>query len=323
MQETVTWLDGHLPYERASEVLAVLSGVHVSPSSNWRLGQAYGEILHTALAAETVAQQAAARAWRTPSDPPTPEDRLGVAMDGAMMNIRQEGWKEFKVGAVFEIEQREHCEPRTGDCARQGHAVNNSYVAHLGGPEALGWQVWTEAQRRGWRDVCDSVVLGDGATWIWNLQQEHFHTSVAIVDWYHATEHLGTACQLLYPEGGAGATRWYNAQATALFQGHAGQVAREIQSHAQHESDPDRVADIHTAAGYFKHYRDQMRYHDFRLEGWPIGTSMVESAAKQFKARVTGSGMQRSRPGAQNILALRAAVLTGRERFTALCATAA
>ncbi len=322
MQETLAWLDGQLPYARACAVLEELSGVPVSTSSNWRIGQAYGAVLQATQAAETTAQQAQARAWSTPGPQPAPEDRMGVALDGAMMHIRQEGWKEFKVGVVFEVEPREHCDPQTGDCAMQGHALNNSYVAHLGGPEAVGWQTWTEAHRRGWQQACDTVVLGDGAPWIWNLHQEHFHSSVAIVDWYHATEHLGATCQLLYPDGGAIASRWYNAQETALFQGHAGQIAQAIQAHAARESDPDRAADIQTAAGYFKHYRDHMLYHDFRLEGWPIGSGMVESAAKQFKARVTGPGMQWSRAGAQNILALRAAVLTGRDRFAALCATA-
>jgi hypothetical protein len=29
---------------------------------------------------------------------------MGVAMDGLMVHIRQEGWKELKAGAVFELE---------------------------------------------------------------------------------------------------------------------------------------------------------------------------------------------------------------------------
>jgi hypothetical protein len=51
---------------------------------------------------------------------------------------------------------------------------------------------------------------------------------------------------------------------------------------------------------------------DMREEEWPIGSGMVESAAKQFKARFCGPGMHWSRTGAENLLPIRAAVLGAR-----------
>jgi hypothetical protein len=59
---------------------------------------------------------------------------MGVGLDGANLYIRQEGWKELKVGCVFEVELRPIFEPETGEWLEQGHAINNSYVAYLGGP---------------------------------------------------------------------------------------------------------------------------------------------------------------------------------------------
>ena len=322
LMRTVTWLAGHLPYGRVQEVLAELSGVEVSSTSAWRIGQQYGEALQTVLAAEETEIKAQSREWSTPGKRTTPRERMGVAMDGAMMNIRDEGWKEFKVGTVFEIEPRQQCDPQTGACEMYGHAINISYVAHLGGPEDFGWKVWTEAHRRGWQRAWDSQVLGDGAVWIWNLHQEHFHTSLGVVDWYHATGHLSCAQHTLYPEGGSAATCWYNRQKEALYQGHADQIAREISQRAAQEDNPDREAEIKKEAGYFKNNHERMQYRDYRLEGWPIGSGMVESGAKQFKTRVTGPGMRWGREGAQNILAVRGAVLTGRERFDSLWARA-
>lgn len=318
----LTWLDGQLPYERACAVLAELGGVAVSTSSNWRVAQTWGAAIQVALAAEEAAMKAQAHAWSTPGGRPQPDQRMGLAMDGAMLNIRGEGWKEFKLGCVFEVAQETRIDERSGDKGEFGQAVHLSYVAHLGGPELFGWQVWTEAQRRGWAQACASLVLGDGAVWIWNLHGEHFHTSLALVDWYHATEHLGEALQLLYPEGGARASRWYNEQRETLYQGHAERIARDLTAAAAHERDPQRAAELQTAAGYFRHNRDRMQYHDFRIEGWPIGSGMVESGAKQFKARVTAAGMRWSRPGAATILTLCAAALTSRERFNSLWSTA-
>ena len=278
--------------------------------------------MQAVLAAEEVAQKAQAREWSTPGGKPQPDQRMGLALDGAMLNIRDEGWKEFKLGCVYAVELETRVDERTGDEGQFGHAVESSYAAHLGGPESFGWIVWTEAQRRGWSAACATQLLGDGAAWIWNLQQEHFHTSQAVVDWYHATEHLGQAMQLLYPEGGARGTRWYNEQEQALYQGHAERIARDLAAVAVQESDPQRASELHTAAGYFKNNRDRMQYHDYRIEGWPIGSGMVESGAKQFKARVTAAGMRWSRAGADNILTLCGAALTSRERFDSLWSTA-
>jgi hypothetical protein len=51
-----------------------------------------------------------------------------------MIHIRGEGWKELKVGSVFDVEVRPTRDKDTGDWVELAHAVNNSYVAHLGGP---------------------------------------------------------------------------------------------------------------------------------------------------------------------------------------------
>jgi len=55
-----------------------------------------------------------------------------------------------------------------------------------------------------------------------------------------------------------------------------------------------------------------MNYIEMREEGWPIGSGVVESGAKQFKARFSGPGMRWSRTGAENLLPIRAAVLSRR-----------
>ncbi len=82
------------------------------------------------------------------------------------MYIWDEGWKEFKLGSVYGVAPETRIDQRTGDVGEFGHAVQPSYVAYLGGPEAFGWQLWTEAQRRGWQQATDTQVLGDGAAWI-------------------------------------------------------------------------------------------------------------------------------------------------------------
>ena len=309
-----------MPYAAACEVLQEVGGISISTSSIWRRIQVWGARIAAEMAAEQAQQYAAAREWSTPGGRQTTRGPMGVALDGAMMHLRDEGWKEFKVGCVFDVQLQERVDDHTGDRGLYGHATNNSYVVHLGGPEALGWQAWGEAQRRGWHAARDGMVIGDGAPWIWNLREEHFPESLALVDWYHATEHLGEAKLLLYPEEGAGASRWYNHHEQQLYAGHAGQVAQSLYAAATktEPEDPDQAVSLRKAAGYFANNKRRMAYLDMRDAGWPIGSGMVESGAKQFKARVTGAGMRWSRPGAENILSVRAAVLSGKERFNHL-----
>jgi hypothetical protein len=304
-----------MPYGQANEVLEEVGGIEISKSSAWLMGQAWGTRFREELVAEEATEKAATRAWSTPGGRKAPQNRMGVAVDGAMMYVLEEGWKEFKLGCVYKVVQQTQIDGRTGDVGQFGHAEASSYVAHLGGPAIFGWQVWTEAQRRGWQQACDTQMLGDGAPWIWNLQQEHFHESVSVVDWYHALEHLGNAKLLLYPQEGLAANRWYHEHEEALFLGHARRVAHSLNTAADASEAPERAEALRKAASYFNTNRDRMQYQDFRNDGWPIGSGMIESGAKQFKARFTGSGMRWSRQGAENLLPLRAALLSSKERF--------
>ena len=53
-----------------------------------------------------------------------------------------------------------------------------------------------------------------------------------------------------------------------------------------------------------------MNYMALREDGFLIGSGVVESGAKQFKARFTGPGMRWSRRGFNHLLPIRTAVLS-------------
>lgn len=322
MVRRIVWLSGRLSYGEVCEVIAEEGDVIVSKSTVWGLVQRWGAAVGEVVQVEERETKASAREWSTPGGPPEPGQRMGVAMDGAFMYIHGEGWKEFKVGCVYDVEARRERDARTGDWGQYGHAVHLSYSAHLGEPDRFGWQVWTEAQRRGWQQAQAGIVSGDGAAWIWRLRDDHFPYSESVIDWYHATAYLGTAKQLLYPDGGAAATRWYNRQTTRLYQGHAAQIATDLTKAAAPYAETEAGTTLTAAATYFRNNRDRMQYQELREAGWPIGSGMVESGAKQFKHRFTGPGMRWSRAGAENLLPVRAAVMTSKARFDDLWARA-
>lgn len=282
----------------------------MSRSSVWRQAQVWGERFAEIEEAERILANALPGIRDELRREVQSDGRMGVAMDGSMIHIRDEGWKELKIGCVFELDVRPSYDPQTGDRIEQAHAVNNSYRTHLGGPERFGEAVWAEARQRGWERAIDTQVIGDGAHWIWNVAGHHFYDSLYVVDWYHGTEHLAQSARLLKGEGTLAAKRWYNARQTTLFQGHADRIADELYREAQEQ--PARAEGLRSQAGYFHNNQRRMNYHEMREAGWVIGSGMVECGAKMFKARFTGPGMRWSRPGAENLLPVRSALLSGR-----------
>lgn len=115
-------------------ILEQVGGIHLSDSTAWRSVQEWGGRM--LLAEEKQSETAQQKPVETTQA--KNEKRLGAALDGAIIYIREEGWKELKVGCIFEIEPHTVHDERIGEDVEIGRAVNNSYVAHLGGLSHLG-----------------------------------------------------------------------------------------------------------------------------------------------------------------------------------------
>ena len=147
-------------------------------------------------------------------------------------------------------------------------------------------------------------------SWIWNLASEHFGQSRQVVDWYHAKEHLYKAAHLAFGEGSAKALRWAKGMETPLYQGQAWRVAFQLRELAKRHR---RVAkELRAEAGYFEGNARRMQYLEMREEGFPIGSGMVESGGKQFRARFAGAGMRWSRSMVKRLIPVCAAILSKR-----------
>ena len=299
-----------MSFADATEALQELAQIEISENSVWRLTQEWGEAL------KRVEEKEAEQANST-IDPPTPgqvttksDQRLGASMDGGMIYIREEEWKELKCGCFFNLEWTKTFDAETKELVEIGHATHTSYISHLGGPEAFGRKLWSEAKRRHWHAAADTQVVADAAAWIWNLVADYLYDAHQVVDWFHATEHLSLAAKYAFGEGTPQAMRWFKQQETLLFQGRAGEIARAIAQIA--EENPEQREDLLQQAGYFENHKHRMYYLEMRAEGWVIGSGMVESGGKRFKDRFTKAGMRWSRIGAERLLPVRSAVMGGR-----------
>ncbi len=294
----MVWLASHMAFAAAGEAFERIARRVLPVSAIWDETQRHGERLK-----QYLDQQQAAVGVERVVLPPAGADHdqpLGVSLDGGKLNIRGEGWKEFKAGAVFDVVATPEPDPQTGEWVDQVHGINMTYRAVLGSVDDFAPRLWALAVERQLPQAADVAVVADGADWIWNLADDLFPDSVQIVDWYHATEYLAHAAEALYPGDEAGAKTWQAARRDDLFLG------------ATHKLiEPLERAGLTTQAAYFRQHTRRMQYQEFHEQDYPIGSGTVESGIKRFKHRLSGPGMRWSRPAAERMLVLRAAVLSG------------
>ena len=296
MAKQMVWLSALLPYAQCEQVFARIGGRLIPASSIWRQTQRHGKRLEQHV--EHQRQQVSLELVKLPDAVHDHDQRKGVTMDGGMVNIRGEGWRELKVGAIFDITQRLERDPHTHLLTEHAHAVQSHYTAAFGGKAAFAAAFWALAVEQAIPTAKDSCVCGDGAAWIWNIADEYFPLSRQIVDWFHAVQHLAQAATTLYPDEPAKRQRWFKLQRDRLY---LGQIEAVITSF--------EAAGLTREGGYFREHLRRMQYLEFREEGFPIGSGTVESGVKQFKQRLAGPGMRWEAPAADRMVILCAAVL--------------
>jgi hypothetical protein len=288
-------------FAEAAAVLQKLTLVAVCPNSvrdaTERLGQVLGaseaQILATAQTTTT------APAVRVPGAP-----RMYVSMDGMLVHIHDEGWKEVKLGAIYTTTSRV---PSKRPDRLEVRAVAQSFVTDLADAATFAPRLWAEAAQRGVLDADEVVVVGDGAHWIWNLADEYFPGAVQILDWYHATEYVWTAAHAIYGEGSDLAKRWAAEQLERLW---AGKVADVITTLQEHLHAGPAVEETRT---YYTNQQERMRYAEYRTRGMQIGSGTIESGCKHvLGARLKQAGMIWDRAGALAVAKVRTWLKSGR-----------
>ncbi len=292
----MVWLSTQVSYETASEVFERIGHRHIPGVSIWRQTQKHGQRIEQAVQQTALRDPLERTVMAEQRD--SQQKRKGISLDGGMVNIRDEGWKEFKVGTIFEVEQRWERDPNTHELVPIPHGVGMVYAAVLGSASEFAPAFWRLAVEHRIPQTDDTSVTADGAEWIWNLSMDLFPDSLQIVDWFHACQHLSLASSALFPDDPQPAQRWYAHRLDDLFHGAAAAIALELE-----------CADLPDHAHYFRVHQRRMQYQEFREDGYPIGSGTVESAIKQFKSRLTGAGMRWSRSAARQMLLLRAAAL--------------
>jgi hypothetical protein len=202
-------------------------------------------------------------------------------------------WKECNLVVIQKLKQGKEFDRWTG--ARYGtHQEFESYVSRAA--LAMGQQVAEKV-----------VFLADGAHANWELQKTNFPASVGILDFFHASEHLGNFCSLLKDQRKTSATHHHWAH--MLLEGQALEVVQELRCRADTLSDRDSAI---KEINYFRNNLSRMDYDLYRQNGFPIGSGLVEGSCKFVVGkRFKGSGMRWKRRDNINVLRVRTEKLNG------------
>jgi hypothetical protein len=163
--------------------------------------------------------------------------------------------------------------------------------------------VEAEGIRRGAGHVRQLTVLGDGATWIWNIASSKFPGATQVVDLFHAREHLHGLARLLEFMLGDRKDAWLAARLQDLDYGDIDGICRAGRAYRLGGIKKD---ELDTALGYFENNAPRMRYHWFRQCGLFVGSGVVEAGCKTvIGQRLKLSGMHWTTVGADAITTLR------------------
>jgi hypothetical protein len=256
-----------------------------------------------------------------PSAAEPPVSVLYVSTDGTGVPMRKEELKgtqgkqpdgsartrEVKLGCVF----TQSSVDEKGEPIRDPDST--SYIGTFEGCRAAGILLHQEAHRRGYGTAQQVVCIGDGAPWVWENMRLSFPAAQQILDFYHASEHLGHLSAALYgsgnPEAKERQTQWcyqlkHSDSSDIIKQARDELKARQpLLTEAQCEDAQREIA-------YLQTHAERTRYGDYRAKGWFIGSGVVEAGCKTVVGRrLKQSGMFWSQRGGENLLQIRCLIM--------------
>jgi len=299
MHENLVRLGIWMPFGQDMKFMKEMLGVKIGQSRSVRYTEAAG-----AAYVELETEEAERIEKETPPAPRGAE-KMVMSGDGAMVPLLHGEWAEVKTLVIGEVAAavREEGESEV-------HAQKLSYFSRLVDAERFQLLSLVEVQRRGIENSRSVAMLGDGSDWIQHLADYHRQDSLRILDFPHAGQRVGEIGQVLWGVDSIESSQWITHKLHQLK--HEGPAQLLVELCSLQEKHPD-LETLEKNLAYLKKREAQMQYPSFLQAGWPIASSIVESANKLVvEARLKGSGMHWKRQNVDPMLALRNIVCSNR-----------
>ncbi|GHV52463.1 hypothetical protein FACS1894181_15570 [Bacteroidia bacterium] len=145
------------------------------------------------------------------------------------------------------------------------------------------------------------IFLTNGATWIKKWIGDSYSDAYAILDYFHACEHLHHFVESCFKDDKKSGEIRFKKQKGLLYESEVGQVIANIADTRAKEAGKERLTN------YYQNNKDRMDYKTYRSIGCGIAESgSIESAHRTvIQKRMKLSGRHWSRTSMQNMLRLR------------------
>jgi hypothetical protein len=299
MQECLVRLGAWMPFGRDTEFMNEMLGMDISKSMSVRYTEAAGA------AYVAIQTEEADRIEKEAPIAPKGAEKMVMSSDGAMVPLVKGEWAEVKTLVVGEVTSTENEKNEL-----VVHTRNLSYFSRLA--EAADFQHFSlvEIHRRGIEHCQDVAMLGDGSEWIQNLADYHCENALRILDFPHAGQRVGEIGQVVWGMDTAETKQWVTNKLHELKHEGPTQLLADLITIQEHHPEQETVE---KNLAYLKKREAQMQYHVFQQNGWPIASSIVESANKLVvEVRLKGSGMHWQRENVDPMLALRNIICSDR-----------
>jgi hypothetical protein len=295
-QEHLVHLAIWMPFERAIEMLAELTGVQTSESTARRRSYRVGEA-----ALEVEAARASAPAPEVPEE--IKKTKHIISPDGAMVPLVHGQWAEVKTVAVARVKE--------GKPGKEVHCTHISYFSRMLDAASFAEQASAELLRRGIDQVEQVSAVMDGAEWTDSFVDWLCPDALLrILDFPHAGEYVNAIGKLSQAAGSELQEGWLTSQLHDLK--HNGPVTVIEKLRQLRERHP-LVEEIGKKLAYLEKREARMQYQEYRTKGWPIGSGIVESGNKVvMQARLKGPGMHWAPEHVNPLLALRCGACSDR-----------
>jgi len=247
--------------------------------------------------------------------------RVVISSDGGRLRLRETkrgpktkkgrrrytgAWREPKVLIVYVVDAEGQRESRFAPFID----------ATLKGPDAVFALLRSYLQRLGITQADQVLFIADGAPWIWKrvpllvqalgLAAQQVH---ALLDFYHAVQHLGQVAALRKDWRAKARTRWRTQQRHLLLRGEVEQVIAALQGLCRGRHSKA----IRTQRDYFIKNKSRMAYAKLIAMKLPIGSGAIESTVRRVvNLRLKGPSLLWCRANAEAILLLRSYYKAGR-----------
>jgi hypothetical protein len=204
-------------------------------------------------------------------------------------------YKEFKIVAFYDDTQEHRLVAGTkGDCTEAGRLMRQ------------------QAARIRLDQADEKIGNIDGSPWIRNqIERQNLPLDALGLDFYHLADNVKKARRIVYGEEDETGKAWVE-DVLHVFK-HEGYEAgwQKLLSWRTTLRGAAKRRAADALIGYVSERQEMIRYPEFAVHGWQIGSGPTEATCKTLTARLKGSGMRWNANNAESLMALEALSQSG------------